>query len=597
MASHRFACFGSLLESWRRRSSARVWAVGALVAFGPGLASAQLTAAIAANRTSGLAPLAVRFDATGSDCNGNGTASEWNGDLEECSYSWDFGDPTSPPYAYGAAARAGQAPSANRSSGFVAGHVFENPGTHTLTLTIRNPSGQTATRTQTVNVSSFAGTTYCVRASNSGDFAGCPSGATQITQSNFNTALSTCGATSGSRRCLFRRGDSFTAGSTSNLGNGPGLIGAFGSGARPRIAGSGVAIGGGSDWRLADLDFDGTTVDGASHRLLYRSRIRNAGHGYIWWGTGFSNIYLVRSTIENVSDYGYYVLAQNQLVLGSAIINSGSGGGHNVRTGNAGRSVFASSDFGPAGAGHVFKAVGEGQNGATAQYTIWRDNVILKSNAGYPWAFTLAPQGPGADDFAGGMAKVLVEGNYFTRATAGTTVSVLALLVRDIKDLTIRNNVCDMTQRYQTCMNLTTGTSGYGPITNATVMNNTAAWASGAGPDESEVVFRISGGLSNVRVANNLFYHGVSWGPAAVSCGSCSLNSSNLKISTNPFVSTSFSSPWSMRLASGSAPVGAGVAAPAAFFDISGALRTGSHDVGAWELATATPPPPPVLLP
>lgn len=594
----------------RRGLAGFSWSLALLVGMTPAIASAQLNASIAANRTSGLAPLAVRFDATGSDCNGNGTAGEWNADLEQCLYSWNFGDPAAPPYEYGAAARSGKPVSANLSQGFVAGHVFENPGSYVVTLTIRNPSGQTATRTQTINVSAPTGATYCIRSGTGSNFTGCPSGATQLTQSSFTSALSSC-VGSGARRCLFRRGDSFSIGSEFNLPNGPGIIGAFGTGERPIVTGSGEWVTtSGTDWRIMDLDFNGPSSAGGPHRLYYRVRMRNSTYsGLGWYGSNLTSLYLVRSTIEGAGKQsnggGLYAMAKDSLYLGSRVVDSGTPNNtHNARIGRLDRTVIASSEFGPANAGHVLKMVGEGGNCTTSQYLVMRDNVFVKDSRGYNIAVPLYPQGAG-DDFPHAIDRVLVESNLWTGPGIGAAGSRVALALRQIPSLILRNNVVNLTAGYANGFTLETATatiSGCNPgqISNASVVHNTIAWTGGS-PADPEYVLRVGPGVSGVRLVNNLFYRGGSW-PAggAFSCasGACSQNSNNVETTTNPFLGSTFNEAWDFRLKAGTPPVGAAANRDEAFFDFPGTVRTGTRDAGAWELGAAgSPPPPPILLP
>ena len=63
---------------------------------------------------------------------------------------------------------------------------------------------------------------------------GCPAGATAVQQPDFVTAISTYALTG--MRVLLKRGDTFTSTSQANLVNtGPGIVGAFGTGAKPKI--------------------------------------------------------------------------------------------------------------------------------------------------------------------------------------------------------------------------------------------------------------------------------------------------------------------------------------------------------------------------
>ena len=421
----------------------RVFLAAVLVLFAsPAFAQ---TASIAANRPSGVAPLAVRFDATGSDCNGNGTGGQWNEDLEQCLYSWDFGDPTAPDYEYGARARAGQPAPANEAHGFIAGHVFDAPGTYTVTLTIRNPSGGTATATQEITVSAFAGTTRCY--ATAAPFTGCPGGATQITQSNFGTAIANC-VSNGANRCLFRRGDAFS--SSGEVSPGARTIGAFGSGERPIVNG-GASLIPGNDGRIMDVDFNGHTlsIGGVNHLLVYRARIRNSTDaGVGGYGSNQTGFYLVRSEVVDANGYGIYTMHQDTLIIGSRIaLNGGASGTHNTRIGRLHKTVIASNEWGPAGLGNVLKLVGEGSACNTAQYLVLRDNVIIKDGTGFNIAVPLYPQGAG-DDFAHGIDRVLVESNYWTGPGIGASGSRGAILLRQVPNLVVRNNIIDMLAGY-----------------------------------------------------------------------------------------------------------------------------------------------------
>src|SRR4030095_4623657 len=91
---------------------------------------------------------------------------------------------------------------------------------------------------------------------------GCPSGATQTASSNWVRALRACLGTT--KRCLFKRGDTFTAAGNSNYNIAcPSAIGAYGSGAKPIISlnsgitwlePTGTTFG---DFRAMDLDIRG----------------------------------------------------------------------------------------------------------------------------------------------------------------------------------------------------------------------------------------------------------------------------------------------------------------------------------------------------
>ncbi len=228
-----------------------------------------ITLSLIPARTSGVAPLSVFFDATGTT-DPTMTSRPFH-DLE---YTWDFGDPSSGTWANGAQPNVS---SKNTATGPVSAHVFETPGTYTVTLTAFDGVNTNTTNT-TITVDDpdvvFAGTnTICV-SSNTTPTAGangCPTGAQTVMQPNFATAINTYALTN--RRVLFKRGDVFTGTTYGWLKvDGPGIIGAFGIDQTikpivritisstyntPYLALSNNNTAGINDWRIMDLEFDG----------------------------------------------------------------------------------------------------------------------------------------------------------------------------------------------------------------------------------------------------------------------------------------------------------------------------------------------------
>lgn len=199
-------------------------------------ADSTITPSIAMSRPSNgvdtpamwVAPCAVVFDAIGTTDSATADA------FRDLFYSWNFGDNTGEFWAYGA--KPGTQ-SKNQEQGPIAGHVYETPGTYTITLTVINAYGGINTVTQEITVTDpnviFAGqNTICV--STGGDFAGAPSGSLNITSNNFYANMNTY-AVAG-KRVLFRRGEVFVSGARGTLINRTNFqIGAFGTGVKPEI--------------------------------------------------------------------------------------------------------------------------------------------------------------------------------------------------------------------------------------------------------------------------------------------------------------------------------------------------------------------------
>src|SRR5207245_11060023 len=226
----------------------------------------SMTLAVAASRASGVAPLSVFFDTTAT------TSSATTRPFHDIEYRWNFGETTGPGAGtWGQGSRAGSS-SRNLATGPLAAHVFETPGTYTVSV---NDAANTVSYQCQITVEDpevvFSGAkTACF--SSSGNFSGCPAGATQVTTSNFATVAAAATTTNSVRRLLLRRGETFTAANTTSIAiPGPGLVGAFGSGARPVIQAAadfpaqdvvsfsnrGTATM--KDWRLMDVTIDGST--------------------------------------------------------------------------------------------------------------------------------------------------------------------------------------------------------------------------------------------------------------------------------------------------------------------------------------------------
>ena len=219
------------------------------------------------SRVSGVAPLSIFFDATGT------TATATTRPFHDVEYRWSFGDAEGSPVngkTWSTGSSAGS--SRNAATGPVAAHVFENSGTYTVSLSVTDGSNTVSNNCTEITVQNpaevFSGNdTVCVAAATlpAAGVGGCPNGASTAQQGSFPAAISSH-ATTG-KRVLFKRGDVFTATTEAALtATGPGIVGAYGSGELPRIlmTGNTNVLGFSSsstpdfkDWRIMDLDMDG----------------------------------------------------------------------------------------------------------------------------------------------------------------------------------------------------------------------------------------------------------------------------------------------------------------------------------------------------
>jgi hypothetical protein len=142
--------------------------------------------AVDVSRTEGVAPLSVFFDATG-------TPDMADGSYVDATFAWNFdADNLDPAANY------------RTASGFVAAHVFENPGTYRVRVEVYDTLGRKAWEEMTITVQPFSGTTYYVAEDGSNDNDGLSMDAPVRT---VEYALRTLAQPN--TRILFKKGDTF----------------------------------------------------------------------------------------------------------------------------------------------------------------------------------------------------------------------------------------------------------------------------------------------------------------------------------------------------------------------------------------------------
>ena len=225
------------------------------------MASAMTTA----SRISGVAPLAVHFDAVDS---GNGIVQPaLEGGRREYAdqhYEWGFDDENAGTWDKTDGA------SRNAAIGYVAAHVFETPGEFTVTLRVTELNGDITDYEETITVTDpdtvFSGITFYVANAPTGSDAA--NGTSPSTP--YETFAKAMAEADTSCRILFNRGDTFTTSTDGDItGVGPGLIGAYGTGADPIITQTADAKSAfvldtsASDWRITNLALTGSGADSA----------------------------------------------------------------------------------------------------------------------------------------------------------------------------------------------------------------------------------------------------------------------------------------------------------------------------------------------
>jgi PKD repeat protein len=403
----------------------------------------SLQLSMAASRTTGVAPLSVFFDATGTSSS-NYPSKPFHG----LAYHWDFAD--------SGASRA-------NATGPVASHVFETPGSYLVRLTVTEPDGRLGTSEVSIDVTDpdqvYAGSnTICI--SSSGNFTGAPAGAQQVTTSSFDAGLSHY---TGGRRVLFRRGESFNSSgmtfSNSQLPGG-GIIGAFGQGSNPdsrgiydnnpRIlcSGWGAMRTPPNDVRIMDLSFEdpGGTADniltpGTRMDRVLLLRIKTTGFRVpLICGNEIYHRFnlephdqfsIVDSHFDQPRENGMYIAGFRLSLLGTKVERAGIS--HLVRITHTVGCVIDSNQLEyPGGTRHVIKLHAQHDK---ARYGEFSERIVISRNlirSTKTWMITLSPQDDHKDER---VREALVEKNtIIAEGTAGVGVFVTG------SDVTVRNN-------------------------------------------------------------------------------------------------------------------------------------------------------------
>lgn len=261
----------------------------------------NITARVSTSRTSGCAPLYVNTDAYGTTKVG-----EDNPD-HTLFFMHDYGDAGAGVWANGV--QSAGLTSKNYGYGPVAGHVYETSGTFNYTLTVMD-GAETKTVPGVFTVLDpdvvYAGTkTICI--SNTGNFAGAPTGAQQINVSG-TTGTDMYGAwnnlaTKSDRRILFCKSDTWVASAVVSLqgltgtylsGYGTGVAHSFASGTlvtvTPNTGGIGMMFEGGGSTDCKVCNFlimcnaahygAGATTASSNSLLFYKVEVRGATAGF-----------------------------------------------------------------------------------------------------------------------------------------------------------------------------------------------------------------------------------------------------------------------------------------------------------------------------
>lgn len=574
-------------------------------------------------RTSGVAPLAVFFDASATTDAGITTRP-----FHDLEYTWNFGDSSAGTWANGAWPGVS---SKNSATGPVAAHVFETPGTYTVSVTAFDGT-HTATTNTTITVQDpntvFAGTnTICVGAATSpvAGAGGCPAGADVAHEPRFAAAINSYARPG--KRVLFKRGDKFDATSSALINStGPGIVGAFGAGAAPVVQtkGSGfdpfLVLSSSTtqkikDWRIMDLAFDGLSKPiwgisaggGMNQVTILRVKVQNVNSGFnfgdsilTWWNahghsghTLWDQLAIVDSSVRHVfgghGGCASYISAERFSFLGN-VLDDSSEAEHILRLPQVYRGVISNNTLShPAASKHVVKLHGPtwengkppvdllGTNGYSEKIVISENQLINGApNTAVDWTVSIAPQNAQSDER---VRNLIIERNWFD----GTNSNQQIALILSATEATVRNNICTLPGS-NTCIAFYQRGIEPAPA-NMRVYNNTM-YSSSTG---SFTGVTIDSASTNVTVRNNLGSAPSASSRAMIAgTGASGLIQSGNLLNNSPsalFVNTMPKNPEDFRLKSGTNPArDTGTSVPV-FSDFFRTLRPqGSRiDIGAAE--------------
>jgi PKD domain len=309
--------------------------------------SGSLTPVITASRTTCAAPCAVFFDTTQ-------TSGLMASDYVNAAFAWNFDTTTVDPAA-----------AHQQAIGFSVGHVFEIPGTYQVGVTARDSAGHAGSSSVSITVSALTGATYYVASTGNDKNAG-----TTMAQplASFSAALA---KTAAQVSVLFRRGDTFNAGSATLViqGTGPFLIGAYSDPASPStvapIISSATAggtsgllsVSGAKDARLVDLHFvsagasNGIVLGGSPNTLVERVEVEGLGQGnstvqegeVLYTETTSVPTFFVDCHIHDFMGTGFYGQDVSHLAIIGTTIDSFGGGQHGIRVQGASFAYIANN--------------------------------------------------------------------------------------------------------------------------------------------------------------------------------------------------------------------------------------------------------------
>jgi len=452
-----------------------------------------------AARTSGKAPLAVFFDAVNS---ASGIVQPTDGDHSRLHYEWNFDDDPSAVWNTNGRSR-------NIAVGFVAAHVFDDPGTYTVTLTVTTVDGQVHRYQQDITVESWTGTTYYVSSSTGND-----SNNGESPTSPFQSVAKATSMAGTNTHILFKRGDSWSTSATIDMtAAGPGLIGAYyyndGSDEptqpKPKFTHAGPGdflrfFTSARDWRVCDLEFIGLADSGCAiegftelhQNLIYRCSSTGFGAAYLWSVAYYDHDqnFIVDSDWTDSWGRGVYLGGKRGALLGNYGHDVGE---HVLRVWHSQKFVISDNILHDPATGHSHAIKLHNKPGVDppTEYVIFSGN----SCRGDSWAATFGPQNTTLNEL---VQHLVIERNLITVQDDGRELVGISVWG---PDNVIRNNVVNGTGSISSeYKGIQISQRGIGPLPHRTKVYNNTVYRS----DAAIVVCNVEDDPSGVIVKNNV---------------------------------------------------------------------------------------------
>ena len=469
--------------------------------------AAKPTAVIKTIRTTINAGQAIHVNALGSTLR--------NGQPTDARYEWDFGDSGS---AY------------NGLVGWIGAHVYDKPGTYTLTLRVYNADRGLDTQTQTITVKSASRQTIYVSSSgsdgNSGTSTASPlkswAKASELMRGKSNYEI------------LFARGQTFDAKQTLVFEQENVRIGSYGSGAKPVIKWSGskdrnVIVR--SDGDSKDVMIDGLTFDSIwdgpdGEQAGMPLAIKPNGSGITVRGCTFLNVgygvnansqptgLLVQQNdaplVTGVRDYFLWAAGSDITVLGNKVSNVTRE--HVIRVSQATRLNITDNDL-----TNLDRRSVDRYDVAKGAITVQEGSYAYVAGNDLHAVTGVGPlgEGDGLDSKSNRFRYAVFEGNRTYNATL--------VINHGAEHVMVRNNIIERSGSPGIEIDGYNSTYGRG-VVDLTIANNTGLNFSSSGR-----FLWVGGGVDGITLVNNLYkadtlYTG-SYGTAGVYVNDSNLNS------------------------------------------------------------------------